>query len=741
MLNLKNKKAEKYYAVMANDDIRQKSSSGGVFSCLAEEVLSQDGYVCGAYLDINDWTVKHKIISSIEELDDLRGSKYVKSNIDNCYKDIKELLLSSKKVLFSGTPCHVAGLKSYLKDVDTSKLLTIDLVCHGTPSNEIFQKYLDDCFGKENLVDYKFRDKALNSGCASSQAYLKNGETINNTSFYEGFSGNVYLNECCYRCHFATSERVGDITLADFWGIEAVSPKINDGKGVSLVLFNNEKGQNYLDLIKNQAYKLEEFDFDVLNNSPNYPLYRSSIVHKNREYFYANFDKCKFRELVDKTLNRKFDVAILGLWFAGNYGGFLTYWALYKFLEKNNINPILIDNYDMFELDFLRAGHADMRNLFLKYGFNLSPEYKNNLELYGINKICDKVVLGSDQVWNFYPIQHNYKNYYLDFANEDKIRIAYSSSFGNYPAPYPEEIKDELEFLINRFDAVSVREKTGVANLAELFNYNDGIMTLDPVFLIPECFDELEVNSKFYNKEHKDEIFAYTIYYSEDKKNILNKLSSAFNVSYYQITDLSPHRRSESKRVATEQKTLKKLEEFWLNCDMDATIEDFICKFKNCKFMLSDSFHAVCFAIIYKKDFICVANSKQSITRFHSILSMFNLQHRMVYKYDEQEIEQILEKKIDWQSVYEILEKEKEASANWLLEALDKEKKEKISQFDFFKKYTYMKEIESSRQIYSSKLRIKNKYRLKYFAYRIFANFSKKYKVKKDKYKKLVKEC
>lgn len=249
-----------YVAINKNKQVLKNSASGGVFGAVAEVVLDKGGKVFGC-ANIN-MDIQHISISDKSSIEKLQGSKYVQSDINLCYREVKKELINDNWVLFTGTPCQVAGLKSYLgKEFD--KLITIDLICHGTPSRVFFDDYINylESKVKGKIQDFKFRDKSEGWRLLGKIVYLKKGKAIEktiypSTSYYYDYflKGDIY-RESCYKCKYACNERVGDFTIGDYWGIKKVHPDIKSKEGVSLFLVNNKKGekiveqiQKYLDL-------------------------------------------------------------------------------------------------------------------------------------------------------------------------------------------------------------------------------------------------------------------------------------------------------------------------------------------------------------------------------------------------------------------------------------------------------------------------------------------------------------
>ena len=235
----------KTYAMWSEPD-RQKSSSGGAFSAFARYVLKQNGVVFGATFD-KDLHCKHIEIQKVEDLDALRGSKYVQSQIGDTFKRIKYYLKNNRKVLFCGTPCQVAGLRKFLLKPDPN-LLTLDLICHGVPSEAVFHEYIKKISKDLNIkIDgYEFRDR---DGWAKAPYISVCGKFHRvygvEALYMEAFNAAAIFRECCYNCHYSSLPRVGDCTIGDFWGIGRYGKpfKHDTMKGVSLVLANTKTGE------------------------------------------------------------------------------------------------------------------------------------------------------------------------------------------------------------------------------------------------------------------------------------------------------------------------------------------------------------------------------------------------------------------------------------------------------------------------------------------------------------------
>ncbi len=251
-----------YAAYNKDEDIRLNSSSGGVFTLIAEYVIDMNGVVFGAAFD-EEFTVKHTYVENKADLYKLRGSKYVQSKIDDAYKKAKIFLDTGRTVFFGGTPCQIAGLYSYLKK-DYDNLVTHDLICHGVPSDKLWKKYLGYQAKKykSKLKSASFRDKAYGWKEFCMKLEYENGKKyvkkLFDDLYMRAFLTNIDLRPACYNCAFKTKIRCSDFTLADFLGIQKVLPEMDfDDKGTSLIVVNSKKGREIFGAISNNLEFLE----------------------------------------------------------------------------------------------------------------------------------------------------------------------------------------------------------------------------------------------------------------------------------------------------------------------------------------------------------------------------------------------------------------------------------------------------------------------------------------------------
>lgn len=305
------------YAVMNKDlSVRMQSSSGGVFSALASSILASGGVVFGAAFDEN-FQVVHTCVEHVDGLHVLQGSKYVQSKIGDTYRQAETFLKEGRKVFFTGTPCQIEGLLSYLRR-PYDNLLTADLICHGVPSPMVWDKYL------------AYRQTAAQGGKPQSITFRSKREgwkgyevafLFDNDIEYrqksrqdpmmQVFLNNLCLRPSCHACSFKYKVRVSDITLADFWGIINVIPEMDDDRGTSLVIVHSEKGREAFRMICD-SISCAEVDAD-LAISYNRSMLGSAYKHPRREAFLAEISADNFLELQQKYCKKTLKTKIKSL--------------------------------------------------------------------------------------------------------------------------------------------------------------------------------------------------------------------------------------------------------------------------------------------------------------------------------------------------------------------------------------------------------------------------------------------
>ncbi len=308
-----------YGAVAASDKTRLNSSSGGIFTALAENVISNGGIVFGCSMEtVEDLlTPMHVEISDVNDLHKLKKSKYAQSKIGDTYSQVKKHLQNERIVLFSGTACQIAGLKGYLGNKDYNNLFTVDIICHGVPSAKLLNDYISLIEKKKKIkvTAVDFRDKKYGWGVKGTITGIKNGVVKElyfdsfNSSYYNLYLKAGFYRENCYSCPYANSERPGDVTLGDFWGVDKQHPewlgqnKWNKSQGISCILVNNSQGSSLLDLY-GKNIELKDCTLDEITFK-NKMLLRPSRVFAGREEILEQYSKGGY-EAVDKWFHRKY---------------------------------------------------------------------------------------------------------------------------------------------------------------------------------------------------------------------------------------------------------------------------------------------------------------------------------------------------------------------------------------------------------------------------------------------------
>lgn len=299
-----------YAANNKDTGIRLKSSSGGIFTILAEGVIRKGGVAFGARFD-EDWQVILDYTETFAGLEKFRGSKYVQARTGNTYSKAESFLKQGRLVLFSGTPCQIAGLNHYLRK-QYNNLLTVDFVCHGVPSPKVWGRYLDEVIGAANksIHDIEFRNKY--NGWKKFNFvldYNQDDKTVHMSSYHgdnhymRAFLSNMILRPSCYHCKAKSGRSHSDITIADYWGIQHLHPQMDDDKGTGLVFLNTPKGQDFFDLSK-VNYVDSKYEYALrFNHSIKYDV----EPHVNRVHFFAQIDEAdSVIDLIDKELYMTF---------------------------------------------------------------------------------------------------------------------------------------------------------------------------------------------------------------------------------------------------------------------------------------------------------------------------------------------------------------------------------------------------------------------------------------------------
>ena len=288
-------------AYAKEESIRLQSSSGGIFTVLAERILDDGGVVVGvAQTALTRFG--HIVVDNKADLAKLRGSKYVQADVGLVYREVRNLLKAGRKVLFSGTPCQVAGLYAVLGSAASADLFTVDIVCHGTPSVKVFEKYVREMEKTDNsaLDCINFRDKTEGwSGYALLHRF-ESGRSVSvhhsRSKYMRLFLSRICQNVSCDDCLYRKLPRIADITLGDYWGISKYHPEMNDNKGTSVVLLNTTPGSMLFESVADNVVQCDsKVEYAIAGNPC---IVRSSKPHPKRAEFFANLDKYSIDQLI-----------------------------------------------------------------------------------------------------------------------------------------------------------------------------------------------------------------------------------------------------------------------------------------------------------------------------------------------------------------------------------------------------------------------------------------------------------
>lgn len=642
------------YAARAQDDVRAVSSSGGMFTLLARWVLAQGGVVCGAAME-EDFTVHHVCVSDEEGLAKLRKSKYVQSNTEHVYREIAGYLKEGRKVLFSGCPCQVAGARKYFGK-NAKNIYYVDILCHGTPSVQMWQDYLHENFNMDEVSGIEFRNKVM--GWRSDRLYIrwKKGSTQviprEQSAYSEGFQRRLTLRDGCDNCEFGGYQRQGDLTFGDFWGIERSEPSLNDKKGTSVVFVNNPTGQELLNTISGELLDIKKMPLTTAQHNR---VHQKAASNPQKGRFKTLYPGHTFTEAVLQCRDRRYDVGQIGNYTISNYGGELTQYALYCALTNMGYSVLMIERP-------MNAPEppAERPLLFEKTPY---PEYavtrrfSSVADMKNLNRQCKVFVTGSDQMFN-----NNLYNLYgkfmvQNFVEDNHWKVAYAASFGHDHIWGSERDRAEEAYFMQKFDRFSVRENVAVDVCKNEFGVA-ATWVLDPVFLCPpEKYQQL-VESCSQQPPEKPYLFAYMLDPNQEKETILNNIARKRNLSVRAVADGFMSQETVKKRWSIE--TL-----------FGMKIESWLSHIFHCDYFVTDSFHGMCFAIIFRKQFLVLVNELRGGPRFTSLLTMLGLSERLCYS--EKEMMKKIETlpPIDYNVIEKKLENERARCRKWLFEAIE----------------------------------------------------------------------
>lgn len=649
------------YTAWASDEVRKDSSSGGAFSVMAQEILENGGIVYGAGWN-NEFYLNHMGISQITDLKILRHSKYIQSNTKKTFEETKMVLEKGIYVMYVGTPCQIAGLRAYLEK-DYENLITVDLICFCVTPVTAFRKYLEEFFGIVNIEDVVFRDKYRGWNADGYTIHKKDGTILKlglESDYYQkAFHMVLCRNKTCEDCRYADFPRTGDITLGDFWGIDQHIESWNDRNGTSMILANSNRGKKFLSKVYKKFKRIERVPLEWIRGKGNRIEGDGRGRNTNADRFMNELKTKTFKEAFDMVINNKHDVALICL-INNNYGNNLTNYALYQFLNEENYSVILIDQTQNAQW----KPYKKKWELFAHVPFDTYdsiPSFDNKTDLKKLNQSCNTFLVGSDQLFRAIFVEGMDYHSCMDWVQSDKYKIAYATSFGTDDFEGGSEIKSKMKYYLKRFNAISVREYSGVNILKNEFGIDKGSWVLDPVFLCNKKYYEEMAHMGRIRIPKNNFIGAYILDPSEEKEKIINLLCDKYDIKKYNV-------------ICDGEMNETDLQKKWnLSILSKPVVEEWLANVLYSKIYITDSFHGLCFALIFNKDFFVVSKrgSWRGQTRLKSLLGYLKLEDRIIESVKELENGKIYEH-IDYKDVNFLLNDKILESKKWILEELCK---------------------------------------------------------------------
>lgn len=637
------------FNLAADYEIQKNSSSGGVFYVLAKRWIESGGYVAGAVWDDN-LSVKHIVSNSSSDVEKMRRSKYIQSDVKDTYVKIRDLLNKSEKVLFSGTPCQTAGLKSFLQK-EYDNLFCLDVICHGVASTKLLQKHVMEQTDEEiTSIDFRNREKlgtefGLYILCKSGKEIVKKG--LSNDSFmYEYCMGTIFRRSC-YNCIFRNNY-YGDVLIGDAGQIHHHA---FDNKKMerSVVFPLSDKGKKMVLENLNRFRYIGHSTFNEIVNAYNDSLIKNeSYNRKLRDQFYSS-------TFCSETAPH-FDVLLVLLW-GENYGNYLTNYALYKAIKNAGKTVVALSHAGRGIPNYIGSFLPPQNRDFLAANMELSYRY---LEVADMQDIADTAVLGSDILWNKQMMRDydTYKVYSLSFF-EKMNKISYGTSLGTRDG-FPKERIPIFADTISEYRAISVREEWAVEWLSNEFGV-DAEAVVDPVFLLEmEEYRSLEKQPEKYGES---KLLVYFLYMDDDHARFVHYCEQVLDTKATIIADWS---KLENGIIDYSE---------WDITDRITEVLDipeWLWLFDNAEYIVTDSWHGACFATIFEKKYLAFPCNMTD--RFETLRIINELIDHFCMINEIEEWDQylsILEDSINYEIVKKELGARVETSREWLRRALN----------------------------------------------------------------------
>ena len=598
-----------------------RCASGGAFTQLAGYYLNNGGYIAGAVWN-KEFIPEIIVTNNCDDLLKIQSSKYVHASTGSSYKKTLELLELNKKVLYSATPCQIAGLYAFLgKDYDN--LCTVEILCHAGGSPKAWKKYIEFANKKYNK---KLADCKMQAAKDKVTLYFDDGEQIVESLYSENEYVELYMSgktkkSSCTNCPFMGRIRNADFIIGDVWAKWAKQKRKD---GISLLILNSDKSKKIFEEIKWDF--VEPFDLDSEENAPLNKINNViPIQNKDRVSVFEKLkENCDFEEII---ANKK--VALMNFNYPrDNYGALLLAYAIEQTVKKMGYEPYTINYYkNPMTMDFDPQGATwKFREKYLNlYGF-----YIDKNSLYKLNDVFKTFIFGSDVIWK----QTREYVYFADWCTGLNRLIAYAASFSNKKMPRKDYYK---KFCMRRFDKVSVREKSAI-EICKQYAGIDAEQVIDPTLLLNKEDYQRIIDNEYSQIPQGDYVVYYTFwginpYDIKLKLPIYNLFKDEFNKT-----------RSFGQ---------------WLNL------------LKNSKCVITASFHGVCFALLYNKPFVYVRKPDEDNERIVSLFEKFGIKENCIVDSVEEITEDLAFRHIDWESINNKILEFKNYSLNWLKSALE----------------------------------------------------------------------
>lgn len=645
---------EVYAVTNKNEGLREKSSSGGVFSALADAVISNGGVVFGAAFSKDFKNVEMTAADNENDLEKLRGSKYSKANVGDTYREAVEYLRQGREVFYTGSACHIAGLKKYLAgkfsndDQAWDNLYTMDIICHGACVPDLWRKYLEYREGRADAKakNVSFRNKRLGWHDFSLSIEFDNGlryeRSFKSDYYYHYYlyMENIALMPLCYACPYkGIDNRIADITAGDFWGCENISPELDDNRGLSLALTNSRKGKILIERAKKylNIYALSEVKKKAaLDRNSFLRVYPD--MHPRHEEFMKDLDMMNFEQLGKKYIESKADrlnrqVMLINFChrdFPVNYGQTLLGFALYRAVENFGYQPI-IAAYTK-RPDWMRGWYytryyfPDRKTHFSKSFSKTTDVLKqqeirvvqcfDETDIFRLSEICDRYIVGGDAVWR--PAHYD-PVFYLNFGRPDKLRISYAASIANYDEEQRQTYCQMFTQIENNLDYISTREEKTVSYMQELAGIERAVNVCDPVFLLDRPQWEAVEHQPHMGTEERY-VIAYIFSDAHEYDSIIEAVKKKYSCN--RVIWIPTGSTLDDRKIS----------------ENGIGADEFIWLIHHAAAVVTNSFHGMAFSILFERDFFIIKRKEESLkgdVRFSDLLEMTGLEARQITEAEE----------------------------------------------------------------------------------------------------------